>query len=72
MQLIIFCSLIKVLLNFLTSLQFIFHLHFICIFSSFSSVNKPQSIADADFTQNECNEVLDKTVQFNLVFNQLL
>jgi len=72
MQLNVFCSLIKILLNFLSSLQFIFHLHFIYIFFLFSSVDKSQFITDAGSAQNECNKVLNKIIQFNLVFNQFL
>jgi len=38
-----------------------FFLYFIYALSS-SSVDKPQSIADAGSAQSECNEVLNKTV----------
>ncbi len=61
LQLNIFCSLIKVLFNFLTSLQSVFSLHFICTLSS-SSISKSQSIADADSVQSEYNKVLNKIV----------
>ena len=61
MQLSVFCLLIKVLLNFFTFISCIFFLYFIYAPSS-PPVDKSQSIVNTDFTQNEYNEVLNKTI----------
>jgi len=72
MQLNVSRPLTKVLLNFPTPLQPVFHLRFACVPPSFPPVGKPQSIADAGSAQGECGGASGKTVQPNPAFNRPL